>query len=205
VIDLEHNIPPNDVSLIGTTNAVVVREDLHPEIIDLLAKTLVDVHGGAGIFQRAGEFPTQTDPEFPVADGAREFYKNGPSYLNKYLSYGTVSLIKKIIAVMLSCAVLLVPFSNFAPKLTGWVVRDRMRSLYHRLRIVETSMQTDLTSAQLDKLQSDLESIDRSVNDLGVPIRHSDLFFDLKIHINHVRQRLGLRRAALRDEIRKVS
>ena len=205
VIDLEHNIPPNDVSLIGTTNAVVVREDLHPEIIDLLAKTLVDVHGGAGIFQRAGEFPTQTDPEFPVADGAREFYKNGPSYLNKYLSYGTVSLIKKIIAVMLSCAVLLVPVSNFAPKLTGWVVRDRMRSLYHRLRIVETSMQTDLTSAQLDKLQSDLESIDRSVNDLGVPIRHSDLFFDLKIHINHVRQRLGLRRAALRDEIRKVS
>ena len=66
VIDLEHNIPPNDVNLIGTTNAVVVREDLHPEIIDLLAKTLVEVHGGAGIFQRAGEFPTQTDPEFAL-------------------------------------------------------------------------------------------------------------------------------------------
>ena len=41
VFDLEHNIPPNDVNLIGTTNAVVVREDLHPAIIDLLAKTLV--------------------------------------------------------------------------------------------------------------------------------------------------------------------
>jgi hypothetical protein len=204
VIDLEHNIPSNDVNLVGTTNAVVVREDLHPEIIDLLAKTLVEVHGGAGIFQRAGEFPTQTDPEFAVADGALEFYKNGPSYLNKYLSYRTVSLIKKIIAVILSCAVLLVPFSNIAPKLSGWVARDRMRSLYQRLRVVETSMQTDLTAAQLDALQSELESIDRSANDLGVPIRHSDLFFDLKIHINHVRERLGLRRAALHSEIRKV-
>jgi TRAP-type uncharacterized transport system substrate-binding protein len=205
VIDLEHNIPPKDVDLIGTTNAVVVREDLHPEIIDLLAKTLVEVHGGAGLFQRAGEFPTQTDPEFPVADGAREFYKNGPSYFNKYLSYWTVSLIKKIAAVILSCAVLLVPFSNFVPKLTGWVVRDRMRSLYHGLRIIETSMQTDLTAAQLDALQSDLEGIDRSANDLGVPIRHSDLYFDLKIHINHVRQGLRLRRAALHSETRKVS
>jgi hypothetical protein len=165
----------------------------------------VEVHGGAGIFQRAGEFPTQTDPEFPVADGAREFYKNGPSYLNKYLSYGTVSLIKKIIAVILSCAVLLVPFSNVAPKLTGWLVRDRMRSLYHRLRTIETSMQTDLTAAQLDALQSDLESIDRSANDLCVPVRHSDLFFNFKIHINHVRERLGSRRAALLSEIRKVS
>ena len=205
VIDLEHNIPPKDVSLVGTTNAVIVREDLHPEIIDLLAKTLVEVHGGAGIFQRAGEFPTQTDPEFPVADGAREFYKNGPSYFNKYLSYWTVSLIKKIIAVVLSCAVLLVPFSNVVPKLTGWVVRDRMRALYHRPRIVETTMQTDLTVAQVDALQSDLESIDRSANDLGVPIRHSDLYFDLKIHINHVRQGLRLRRASLHSEICKVS
>src|SRR5580704_6902249 len=50
VIDLEHNIPSSDINLIGTTNAIVVREDLHPEIIDLLAKTLVEVHGGAGIF-----------------------------------------------------------------------------------------------------------------------------------------------------------
>jgi len=73
-------------------------------------QTLVDVHGGPGIFQRAGEFPTQTDPEFAVADGAREFYKGGPTYLNRYLSYWTVSLIKKIIAVILSCAVVLVPF-----------------------------------------------------------------------------------------------
>jgi TRAP-type uncharacterized transport system substrate-binding protein len=204
VFDLEHNIPASDVNLVGTTNAVVVREDLHPEIIDLLAKTLVEVHGGAGIFQRAGEFPTQTDPEFPVADGAREFYKSGPSYFNKYLSYWTVSLIKKIAAVILSCAVLLVPFSNFVPKLSSWVVRDRMRALYQRLRIVETSMQADLTVAQLDALQSDLESIDQAANDLGVPIRHSDLFFDLKIHINHVRKRLGSRRAALHSEMRKV-
>src|SRR5277367_6774374 len=205
VIDLEHNIPPDDVNLIGTTNAVVVREDLHPEIIDLLAKTLVEVHGGAGIFQRAGEFPTQTDPEFAFADGAREFYKNGPSYLNEYLSYWTVSLIKKIIAVILSCAVVLVPFSRIVPNLSTWVVRDRMRDLYRRLRFVEAEMQTELTASQLDALQSDLEIIEQSVNQLGLPVRHSDLFFELKSHIDLVRQRLTSRRGALRSEIRKVS
>jgi TRAP-type uncharacterized transport system substrate-binding protein len=205
VIDLEHNIPSADINLIGTTNAVVVRGDLHPEIIDLLAKTLVEVHNGAGIFQRAGEFPTQTDPEFPVADGAREFYKDGPSYLNEYLSYWTVSLIKKIIAVILSCTVILVPFSNLAPKLTRWVVSDRMRYLYRRLRIVEAKMQADLTASQLDALQSELEEIDQTASNLGVPIRHSDLFFELKIHINLMRQRLGSRRAALQSEIRRVS
>jgi TRAP-type uncharacterized transport system substrate-binding protein len=205
VVDLAHDIPSNDVNLIGTTNAVVVRKDLHPAIIDLLAKTLVDVHGGAGIFQRAGEFPTQTDPEFAVADGAREFYKDGPSYLNKYPSYWTVSLIKRIIAVILSCAVVLVPFSRIAPNLSTWVVRNRMRDLYRRLRYVEAEMQTDLTASQLDVLQSDLERIEQSADNIGVPIRHSDLFFELKTHINLVRQRLGSRRAVLQSDIRKVS
>jgi hypothetical protein len=165
----------------------------------------VEVHGGAGIFQRAGEFPTQSDPEFVVADGAREFYKNGPSYLNKYLSYWTVSLIKKIIAVILSCAVVLVPFSRIVPSLSTWVVRNRMRDLYRRLRFVEAEMQTAPTAAQLDALQADLERIEHSANNLGVPIRHSDLFFDLKTHINLVRQRLGLRRAKLQSEILKIS
>jgi TRAP-type uncharacterized transport system substrate-binding protein len=205
VIDLERNIPPADVNLIGTTNAVLVRKDLHPEIIDQLAKTLLEVHGGAGIFQRAGEFPTPTDPEFTVAEGARELYKNGPTYLNNYLSYWTVSLLKKIAAVVLSCAVVLVPFSNLAPKLTSWIVHDRMSQLYRRLRTIETQMQGDLTAAQLDALQSDLEKIEHSANNLSVPMRRSDLLFQLKVHIDHVRQRLGSRRAAAPGEIRRVS
>jgi hypothetical protein len=112
---------------------------------------------------------------------------------------------KRMCPVILSCAVVLVPFSNLVPKLTGWAVRDRVHSLYRRLRLVEAKMQTDLTASQLDALQSELESIDQSANNSGVPTRHSNLFFDLKIHINHVRQRLGLRRAALHSEIREVS
>ena len=36
VIDLEKNIPPSDVNLIGSTSAFLVRKDLHPELIYLL-------------------------------------------------------------------------------------------------------------------------------------------------------------------------
>jgi hypothetical protein len=35
---------------------------------------------------------------------------------------------------------------------------------------------------------------------LGVPVRHSDLFFELKTHIDLVRQRLTSRRATLHSE-----
>ena len=66
-------------------------------------------------------------------------------------------------------------------------------------------MQTDLTASQLDQIQSDLERIEQSANNLGVPLRHSDLFFDLKTHIDLVRQHLRVRRAVLQSEIRKIS
>ncbi len=64
VVDLAKNIPATDVNLIASTNVVVVRKGLHPELIYLLAQTLQQVHGNAGVFQKAGDFPTQTDRNF---------------------------------------------------------------------------------------------------------------------------------------------
>ncbi|MBV8523399.1 MAG: ABC transporter substrate-binding protein, partial [Acetobacteraceae bacterium] len=45
VIDIDRNIPPHDVPLIGTTAKVVVRSDLHPEIVPVLLQAMVEAHG----------------------------------------------------------------------------------------------------------------------------------------------------------------
>src|SRR5262249_13426963 len=45
VIDIKQNIPPNDVPLIGTTAKILVRGDLHPEIVQLLLQAMVETHG----------------------------------------------------------------------------------------------------------------------------------------------------------------
>jgi hypothetical protein len=75
-IDLARTIPPADISLVSTTNVVLVRKEIHPAIIDLLSQTILDAHGGPGLFQKTGDFPTQTDPEYPLSQGARDFYKS---------------------------------------------------------------------------------------------------------------------------------
>jgi hypothetical protein len=184
VIDLEKDNPPADVNVIATTNALLVREDIHPEIIGLLARTLQEVHSRADIFQRLGEFPTQTDPEFVVSDDARDFYKNGPTYLNRYLPFSLINFIKKVIAVLLTFTVIFVPLMKMLPRVVTWLVRDRISHLYRLLRGVETKMKSELTAFEIVGLQSDLEKIDQSADSLGVPIRYSDLLFSLKSHIN---------------------
>src|SRR5262245_12746710 len=61
VVDIDRNIPPTDVQLIATTSKVLIRNDLHPEIVQLLLQTMKEVHSGSDIFHRSGEYPNGTE------------------------------------------------------------------------------------------------------------------------------------------------
>ena len=89
-------------------NVVLVRKDIHPALIDLLAQAIVEAHGKPGIFKRP-RFPTLTDPEYPVAPSARDFYKNGPSFLNRYLPFWMTSYAQRIIAVLVAVIAIVLP------------------------------------------------------------------------------------------------
>jgi TRAP transporter TAXI family solute receptor len=200
VVDYERKVPAADVILIATTNVVLVRKEIHPAIIDLLVQTMVEVHGAPGIFQRVGEFPTQTDPEFPVAQEASDFYRNGPSLPDRYLPIWMTNYAKRAIAVLLTLIAIVIPLFSYAPRLYKWLVEYRLRALYRRLRTIEASLQKSVTVPEISALESDLEMLDREIFVLGVPIKHSDLYFMMKSHLNLVRSRIGLRRTELRDQ-----
>ena len=194
-IDLEKNIPPIDVNLIATTSSVLVRRDLHPQLIYLLAQTLQEEHGGAGVFHRAGEFPTQTDPEYPMAEEAVDYYKNGPSFLQRYLPFWMINYAKRMAAILVAAIAVVIPLFTFTPKLYAWLLHLRLARLYRRLRAVNARLKGELTTEEVSALQGDLDHIDRAANIL--PMRHSDLFFALLMHIDMTRTRLAARSAAL--------
>lgn len=198
VISLDKNIPATNVNLLASSNAVVVRRDLHPEIIYLLAQTLKEVHGGPGIFQDAGEFPSINDTEFPVADEAMDYYKNGPSLLQRYLPFWTINYAKRLAAILIAAVAIIIPIFTYAPRLYAWLVNARLLRLYRRLRSIEDGLQGDLTTPQILALQGDLDSINRAARVL--PRRHSDLFFSLIMHIDLVRTRVASRLIASGSE-----
>jgi hypothetical protein len=78
-----------------------------------------------------------------------------------------------------------------------------MSKLYRRLRIIEKEMQNQLTAPQVAALQTDFDNIVRMAEIL--PMRHSDLFFDLNLHIKSMRARLASRLAEVRRQTAKVA
>jgi TRAP transporter TAXI family solute receptor len=188
VIQFDPPSPPDDVTMVGTTAKVLIRDDLHPAIVQLLAQTLKEEHSGAGLFQRTGEFPVTDDPEFALSSVAVEYYRNGPSLLAKYLPLWTTSYVQRTIAFLVAALAIVFPAFGFAPRLYEWFVRQRFRQLYQRLRAVENALQERLTSAKAEALKIELDDINRAT--MTVPMRHSDLYFMLRYHLDRTRSRL---------------
>lgn len=191
VIDLEKNIPPNDVNLVALPLVFLARPNLHPEIIYLLAQIMKEEHSRGGIFQRSGEFPTQTDPEFPMADEAVDYYRSGPSYLQRYLPFWMINYAKRVAAILVAAVAIVIPVFTYTPRLYGWVLGLRLARLYRRIRLVDSHLKSELTADQLAALKNDLENISRAANIL--PMRHSEAFLNLLMHVRFTRAELAAR------------
>jgi TRAP-type uncharacterized transport system substrate-binding protein len=190
VIDIDLNVPPNDVQLIGSTTKVLVRSDLHPEIVQLLLQTMVEVHSGANIFQRAGEFPNSTDVEYSVAPAAIDFYKNGPSFMQRHLPLWLSVHAQRAIAVLVTAVALSFPMFRFLPTAYNWINRRRLFYWYAQLKKLEASFDTSPVNQHLVKAQAEIERIEDAVSHIHFPLTFSDQLYNLRSHIEIVRRKI---------------
>ena len=196
VIDIDRNIPPNDVPLIGSTAKVLVRSDLHPEIVQLMLQTMVEVHGARAIFQRSGEFPNSTDTEYPVAPAAIDFYKNGPSFMQRHLPLWLSVHVQRAIAVLVTAIAIGFPLLRLLPWIYNWITRRRLFYWYAKLKALEASFDADPVERRLDEKQAEIERIEDAVSHIRIPLTFSDQVYNLRSHIDIVRRKMASRNNA---------
>ncbi len=189
VIKVNPPNPPSDITLLGTTSKVLIHDGLHPAIVQLLARTMKEEHSSPGLFQRAGEFPTSVDPEYPMSQIAIDYYRSGPSLLHKYLPFWMTIYAERAIAFVVASVAIIFPAFGFAPRALAWVAQVRLRKLYRRLRVAENVMQGALTAPELETLENELADLDRATR--VVPMRNSDLYFMFRYHLDRTRSRLS--------------
>jgi TRAP-type uncharacterized transport system substrate-binding protein len=190
-IDIDADVPPRDISLVATTNRVLIRNDLHPAIINLLLETMLEVHGGSGIFQHVGEFPRPMDTDYPVAASAMDFYKNGPSIFEKYLPLWLIVHAKRMIAIVIAAVALGFPLVHYLPLLYKWSIRRRLLGWYGQLKILEASIEANQSQQSLLAAQTEIDRIETAVSHTRVPLGFVDQLYDLRGHIDIVRRRLA--------------
>src|SRR5262245_18084338 len=96
--------------------------------------------------------------------------------------------VQRLIAFVVATLAIFFPVFGFAPRLYGWFCRQRFRQLYQRLRVIASSLRSRLTPREAETLEAELADIERAT--MTVQMRHSDLYFMLRYHLDQARARL---------------
>ena len=186
--DLARNRPPNDVNLVATEASLIVRKDLHPAIRYLLLEAAAEIHSPAGLFRKAAQFPAPDPVDLPISRDARQFYKSGPPFLQRYLPYGLAILATRLLVLLIPVIGVAYPLLRTAPAIYGWSMRRRIFRLYGELKFIEVELQAR-AGRPAEDLAAHLERLEERADHLQVPSAFAHFLYDLRNHIALVRAR----------------
>lgn len=187
VVDLAANIPPQDVHLVAPTTTLLTRASTHPALLQLFALAGNEIHGSAGWFKRAHEYPNMANNELPISAEAARSIKNDKPFLQRYLNFWVANLVERMWLVMGIIIAVLLPLSRIVPPLYEFRVRSRIFRWYGQLRNIENrAEEAQDTGPLLDELMQ-LES---RAEKISVPLSYADELYALRNNIQLVRQKL---------------
>jgi TRAP transporter TAXI family solute receptor len=188
VVDLANDVPAQDVRLIASTTTLVARHDVHPALMQLFSQASLKLHGSAGWFNRAREFPNPANLEFPLAKEADRTIRNGVPLLQRYLPYALANLMERMWLALGIIIAILLPLSRIVPPFYEFRIRSRVFRWYGQLRHIEERMQLhDGTTSELLEAINQLEA---RVLMIKVPLSYADELYALRNYIEMVRSKL---------------
>ena len=189
VVDLASDVPAQDVRLVASTTALLTREQTHPAVVQLFSQTSQSIHGAAGWFNRARDFPNATHSEFELSKEAERNLKSGAPLLQRYLPFGMANLIERMWLALGIIVAILLPLSRIIPPMYKFRIRSRIFKWYGQLRHIEEQIAQQPEAAA--KLRAELDDLDARVGTISVPLSYADELYALRNNIALVRQKLA--------------
>ena len=188
VVDLAGDIPASDVRLVAPTTTLLARDGVHPAILQLFSQASLKMHGSASWFNRAREYPSVANTEFPLAQEADRTIRSGVPLLQRYLPFSLANLMERMWLALGIIVAVLLPLSRIVPPLYQFRIRSRIFRWYGQLRNIEDRLgeKTDTP----DALLKELAALEIHAEKVTVPLSYADELYSLRNHIDMVRQKL---------------
>ena len=191
VVDLARNIPPDDVQLVAPTTSLITRTSTHPALQQLFAQAGNQIHGAAGWFKSAREYPNRDNNELPISKEAERAIKNDAPLMQRYLPFWVANLVERMWLVMGIILAIMLPLSRVIPPLYAFRVRSRIFRWYGQLRNIENRMDgTGQDSENNRALTKELDSLEGRAEKISVPLSYTDELYALRSNIHLVRKKL---------------
>jgi len=156
-------------------------------LIDLLMEAMAQIHGGADVLHKAGDFPSSRSPGFPLSGEAQRFYKSGPPLLQRYMPYWAATFLERIVVMLVPLIAVLLPVMRFAPDLYRWRIRSRIYRWYGELKLLELELKEKFDASRVAEYRKRLDSLDERANMRPMPLAFFDQVYTLRQHVDLVR------------------
>ena len=190
VVDLAADLPPHDIALLATTTSLLSREQTHPALRQLFAQAAQALHGEAGWFNRARDFPNTKTSELPVNPEGDRAINGTPPFWQRLLPFWASNLVERMWLVLGGLLVLMLPLGRIVPPLYQFRVRSRVFRWYARLRDIEARVEAGSGAGEHEALLDELDELDRVAHKVAVPLSYVGELYALRGNIDAVRRRL---------------
>ena len=190
-VDPQRNLPAHDITLLATTANLVVQDSLHPALAYLLLEAARDVHKGASLLNKPGEFPNPRGTDFPLADEAQRYYKDGRPLLQSYLPYWAANFVQRMLLILIPLLAVAVPVMKTIPDLLNWRQKQRLFRHYGILLGLERILrEKQLNADEITESTALLDKIEHDISGSKFALDFTDKVYTLRQHVDYVRSQL---------------
>ena len=188
--DFESNIPAKPIQLVAPSANLVATKDLHPALVPLLLDMTKSCHHAGGVFEKPGDFPNENLVDFKLNRNAQRYFANGAPFFYRILPFQLAAWLDQVKLLIFPMVTLLLPLIKIAPPIYRWSIRVKIYRWYRILRDIDIRLASELEDFDFDQEIDRLELLESELANVSVPLSYMEEFYNLKLHVAHVRNQL---------------
>ncbi len=192
-LDLAANLPGQATPLLAVIATLVATPDLHPIARRALLRVVIAEHGK--------DLPPMARLDIPINQDAQRYLQNGPGILERYLPFSAAAFIDRMKIMLVPLLTLLIPLLKSVLPIYRWRIRFKIYRWYSALKEADARVeQLDTPDAVNEELRRIRQLEEELAMQVSVPLSYMGEFYDLRVHVTLVTQRLEGRLARLGQE-----
>jgi TRAP transporter TAXI family solute receptor len=187
VLDLAHDLPAKDLTMLSTSANLVVSETLHPALAFLLLDAAAQVHAGGTALNRPNDFPHSKGTDYPVAEEAKRYFSTGKPFLQRYMPFWAANFVQRLLLILIPLLAVVVPAIKLFPELQKFIQERKLFRLYGELKLVEIDIKA---KRDLSALPAKIDAIHAAIDKTKFAKVFVDRVYTLRQHVDFVRHSL---------------
>jgi TRAP-type uncharacterized transport system substrate-binding protein len=185
--NIQNNIPPKDTKTIGVSAELVAHKGINPAITGLILDVISKTQSNRSIFQKENEYPNDRELTFSQNEDSERYFRNGPSFLNKYLPFWVAVWGDRILKIMIPILAILIPVIKFYPQIIEFTTKQKLHAIYKELHRIEYDVEMHKDK---QTLKERLIAVEMKATSLHLPELDTKSIYDLRANIQFVKDQL---------------